>query len=120
MSHIVQIRTEVRDPEAVTAACRRLGLPEPAEGTARLYAGEATGLLVRLPDWNYPVVVDLTTGELKYDNYGGAWGAQEHLGRFLQAYAVERAKQEARRRGHVAIEQSLPDGSIRLAIGMGG
>ena len=34
MSHIVTIRTEVRDPAAVAAACRRLGLPEPVHGTA--------------------------------------------------------------------------------------
>ena len=58
MSHIVTIETEVRDPAAVAAACRRLGLPEPAHGTARLFAGEATGLLVRLPGWLYPAVVD--------------------------------------------------------------
>ena len=44
MSHIVEIRTEVRDPTAVAAACRRLGLPEPVRGTATLYSGEATGL----------------------------------------------------------------------------
>jgi hypothetical protein len=34
MSHIVTIATEVRDPDAVAAACRRLGLPEPVPGTA--------------------------------------------------------------------------------------
>ena len=33
--------------------------------------------------------------------------------------AVEVATIEARRRGHVVIERALPDGSIRLAIGMG-
>ena len=37
MSHIVSIQTEVRDPAAVAAACRRLGLPEPVHGTARLF-----------------------------------------------------------------------------------
>ena len=55
MSHIVSIKTEVRDPLAVAAACRRLGLPEPVHGTAKLFEGEATGLLVRLPGWLYPV-----------------------------------------------------------------
>jgi hypothetical protein len=49
MSHIVTIATEVRDPDAVVAACRRLGLPEPVQGTASLFEGQATGLLVRLP-----------------------------------------------------------------------
>ena len=58
MSHLVQIQTEVRDPEAAAAACRRLGLPEPVLGTATLFEGEATGLIVKLRDWLYPVVVD--------------------------------------------------------------
>ena len=58
MSHIVTIATEVRDPDAVAAACRRLGLPEPVQGTASLFEGQATGLLVRLPGWLYPVVCD--------------------------------------------------------------
>ena len=29
MSHIVEIETEIRDLEAVRAACKRLELPEP-------------------------------------------------------------------------------------------
>ncbi len=120
MSHIVTIKTEVRDPAAVAAACRRLGLPEPAHGTARLFSGEATGLLVKLPDWLYPAVVDTATGRVRFDNYNGSWGRQEHLDRFLQAYAVERARIEARKRGHSVVEQSLPDGSIKLTIRVGG
>ena len=34
MSHIVTVETEVRDHAAVAAACRRLALAEPAQGTA--------------------------------------------------------------------------------------
>jgi hypothetical protein len=91
MSHIVTIRTEVRDPQAVAAACRRLGLPEPVPGTARLFSGEASGLLVRLPNWLYPAVVDTATGQVHYDNYADQWGLQEHLDKFLQMYALEKA-----------------------------
>lgn len=120
MSHIVTIRTEVRDPEAVAAACRRLGLPEPVRGTATLFSGEATGLLVKLPGWLYPAVVDTVTGQIAYDNYGGAWGAEEHLDRFRQAYTVEKARIEARKRGHGVLEQTLPDGSVKLTIQVGG
>ena len=39
-----------------------------------------------------------------------------HLDRFLQAYAVEKAKLEARNRGHSVTEQSLSDGSIKLTV----
>jgi hypothetical protein len=74
---------------AVAAACRRLGLAEPVQGTARLYAGEATGLIVRLPEWRFPIVIDIVEGNLQLDNYGGYWGAQTQLDQFLQAYAVE-------------------------------
>ena len=68
MSHIVTIKTEVRDPAAVAAACRRLGLPEPAHGTAKLFSDEVTGLLVKLPDWLYPAVVQVETGQVRFDN----------------------------------------------------
>ena len=120
MSHIVTIATEVRDPDAVAAACRRLGLPEPAHGTATLFEGQATGLLVRLPGWLYPVVCDTDTGSVRFDNYNQQWGKQEQLDRLLQAYAVEKARIEAHKRGHQVVEQSLADGSIKLTIQVGG
>jgi hypothetical protein len=120
LSHIVSIRTEVRDAQAVAEACRRLGLPEPVTGTATLFSGEATGLVVKLPDWLYPVVFDPATGQVQYDNYEGVWGDRKHLDRFMQVYAVEKARLEARKRGHNVVEQSLPDGSIKLTIQMGG
>jgi hypothetical protein len=120
VSHIVQIQTEVRDAEAVRAACKRLNLEEPVQGTARLYEGEVTGLLVKLPEWAYPAVVDIATGQVRFDNYEGAWGDQKHLDGFLQAYAIEKAKLEARKRGHSVYEQPLPDGSVKLTISVGG
>ncbi len=120
MSHIVTIATEVRDPDAVAAACRRLALPEPAQGTATLFEGQASGLLVRLPGWLYPVVCDTASGAVRFDNYNQQWGKQEQLNRFLQAYAVERARLEANKRGHQVTEQELADGSIQLTIQVGG
>lgn len=77
MSHIVSVKTEVRDPQAVVSACRRLGLPEPVTSTATLFSGEATGLLIRLPDRLYPVVFDPATGQVKFDNYEGGLGRPE-------------------------------------------
>ncbi len=72
MSHIVEVKAQVRDHAAVAVACRRLSLPEPVRGTAELYSGGFAGLIVRLPDWAYPVVIDTETGALRYDNYNGA------------------------------------------------
>ncbi len=120
MSHIVTVKTEVRDQAAVAGACRRLALPEPVQGTAHLYSGQATGLLVHLPDWLYPVVIDTATGNIRYDNYAGDWGDEQHLDRFLQAYVVERSRIEARKKSYVTTEQSLADGSIMVEIEVGG
>jgi hypothetical protein len=120
VSHIVTVITEVRDPDVVHAACQRLGLPEPAHGTASLFEGQATGLLVKFPGWLYPAVVDTATGQVRFDNFGGHWGDPRHLDRFVQRYAVEKATIEARKRGHAVAEQALSDGSIRLTIRVGG
>jgi hypothetical protein len=120
MSHIVQLQTQVRDPVAVTAACRRLSLPEPVHKTVQLYSSSEAGLTVQLPGWRYPIVCDLDQGSLKYDNFQGRWGGQRELDRFLQAYAVEKACLEARKQGHTVTEQPLADGSIKLAILVGG
>ena len=120
MSHIVSIKTEVRDPVAVASACRRLGLAEPVQGIARLYAEEVEGLIVQLPGWHYPAVVKAETGTVEFDNFEGCWGDRAHLDRFLQIYAVEKARIEARAKGYSVTEQSLADGSIRLSIAVGG
>jgi hypothetical protein len=116
----VKIETVVRDPAAIRAACDRLGLSAPMRGSHRLFNSVVEGLAVQLPDWQYPIVCDVASGVVRYDNYGGSWGKQVELDRFLQAYAVEVAKIEARRKGHTCTEQALADGSIKLTINLGG
>ena len=121
MSHVVTVKTQIRDPAALTAACRRLGLDEPTSGTAKLFSGQATGLIVQLRGWRYPAVIDTGTAEIRYDNYGGVWGQQSDLDRLLQAYAVEKSRIEARKAGHGIVgEQTLPDGAVKLTIHVGG
>jgi hypothetical protein len=120
MSHIVTIETEVRDGAAVQAACARLKLPPAIEGSHRLFGGTVRGLGVQLPGWKYPAVCNPQTGKVEFDNYGGHWGDQQELDRFLQAYAVEKAKLEARRKGYAVTEQPLANGSIKLTVQVGG
>ena len=120
MSHTVEIKTEVRDEAAVNAACSRLHLPRATRGTFQLYSTEATGLGIELPKWRYPVVANTETGRLQFDNYNQRWGSQEYLDQFLQMYAVEKAKIEARRKGHSVVEQRLDNGSVRLTVQVGG
>ncbi|MCM2371876.1 DUF1257 domain-containing protein [Aporhodopirellula aestuarii] len=119
MSHVVQIETQVRDATAVRAGCSRLGLDEPVEGEVRLFSETVMGLAVQLREWRFPVVFDLSTGKSRFDNYQGHWGKRERLDEFLQAYAVEKTKIEARRKGYSVVEQMLADGSIKLALSVG-
>jgi hypothetical protein len=120
MSHIVTIQSRLTDATALAAACRRLGLAEPTTGSAQLYSSSAQGQIVQLPGWLYPVVVDTARGEVHFDNFGGCWGSQGELDKLLQAYAVEKARIEARRVGHGVSEQTLADGSIKLTIQVAG
>ncbi len=116
MSHVVSIRTQVRDLLAIRSACRRLHLSEPVFGPTKLFTNVKTGWAVALLDWTYPVVCNVETGNVEFDNYQERWGKQVELDRFLQAYAVEKAKIEARKAGHTATEHLLADGSIRVCV----
>jgi len=120
LSHIVEIKTEVRDAAATRAACQRLGLEAPVHGSAELFSGTATGLIVQLPGWRYPAVFDTDSGQARYDNYNGRWGQQAELDKLLQTYACEKTKIEARRKGYTCTEQRLADGSIKLTVNVAG
>jgi hypothetical protein len=120
MSHIVSIKTQIRDVAALAAACTRLGIQPPTHGTAQLFASSASGQIVNLPGWSYPVVIDTIKGEISYDNYNGAWGGQVELDKLLQAYAVEKARIEARKAGHTVTESQLSNGSIKLTVQVAG
>ncbi len=120
MSHIVTIQTEIREVQALRAACRRLHLAEPVYETARLFQKQRTGYCVRLPDWLYPVVCDTDRGQVHYDNFAGRWGEQKEFDRLIQSYAVEKTTLETRRQGHSVTEQHLEDGSIKLQVAVGG
>lgn len=120
MSHIVQIQTQVRDPDGIRAACDRLKLAPPVFGKTELFSESMTGWAVRLPEWKYPIVCDVNTGQINFDNFDGRWGDQRELDRFVQNYAVEKTRIEARQQGHTVTEQQLDDGRIRLTVQIGG
>ena len=119
MSHVVQVQTQVRDPRAMLAACGRLRLPPPVEREVQLFSQTTHGWAVELSGWRYPVVFDIASGETKFDNYEGRWGDRSRLDQFLQTYAVEKAKIEARKKGHTVTERSLTNGSIELTVHRG-
>ena len=120
MSHIVTIKTEVRDANAINLACQRLQLPPPVMGEHQLFSAAVRGWGVELRDWRYPVVCNTESGQLQYDNFNGRWGNPDRLNEFLQAYACEKTKIEARRQGHGVVERELEDGSVKLTIQVNG
>jgi len=107
LSPIVSIKTRLRNPTAIAAACHRLGLATPVHGKAKLYEGQtAEGLLVTLPSWQYPIAIDTQTGEVQHDNFGGTLGDQQQLNRFLQAYSVEMVRSQSRQQGTSSAKSS--------------
>ncbi|MCD0462486.1 DUF1257 domain-containing protein [Roseiconus lacunae] len=120
MSHIVLITAEIRDLVALRSSCRQLDLSDPVHKTVKLFNDVATGHCVQLPRWRYPVVCDIASGSIRYDNFAGHWGDQSELDRLLQRYAAEKATLEARRQGYTVTEQPLSDGSLKLTVHVGG
>lgn len=119
MSHTVTISAQIRDPAALGAACRRMSLQAPILRTAQLFGETLTGHCVELPEWRYPVVCQLDSGKISYDNYQGRWGDSKHLDQLVQSYAVEKTLLEARRQGRSVQQQQLADGSVKLTISIG-
>ena len=120
MSHTTTIKTQFLDEAAIAAACKELGLPAAIRGKATLFRfndpTEHEGILVQLPGWNYPVIINTKTGEAKFDNMNGKWGAQVELEKFTQYYGVHKATMEAQKRGLRVLRSVQPNGVIRLTI----
>lgn len=114
MSHIAKIKTQMKDPAMLEKACQLMKASYTAVGSAQIYSVHRSGQVINLPGWRFPIVVDPKTGELHYDNYGGSWGSMEQIDRLTQNYAKLTAMATLRKAGHRVIEQSLPDGSVRL------
>ena len=124
MSHITRIELEVRDLETLRRACVRLGL-ELREGqkTFRWYGREEVcEHAISVPGAQYEIGI-VKTGdayELRCDYYDQAIGRAigSSGGLLRQAYAVERTKCEARRKGYSVLEKRTEAG-IRLQVLMG-
>ena len=86
MSHIVTIATEIRDAEALCLGCDRLGLTRPVHRTTKLFSSEATGYCVELPEWRYPVVCDVETGRVHFDNFNVVFRAKDAGDLFCQRH----------------------------------
>ena len=121
MSHISKIELEVKDLAVLTQACNRLGL-ELIRGQKhfRWYGKKAAcDHAIKVPAAEYEIGVISENGryELSCDFYDRhiekAVGPQGGL--LKQAYAVEKTKIEARRKGYTVLEQPTDTG-IRLRV----
>ena len=131
MSHYSEVQIEFRDRAALVAALERLGLKGKVEvnqeakflygyqGDRREQQGhiiirrQHVGLAAndigfqRQSDGAYRAWI--SDFDRKENGYNEAW-----LGRLKQAYGVEKAKVEAKKKGYRVTEQKQDDGRIRL------
>ena len=117
MSHIVKCTVQMKNKSALDLAIAELGLENLGDKTHTLYNNQkAKGVGVKLPDWNYPVVINTETGEAKYDNYGGSWGKQQELDKLVQRYSVEVSKEQAVAGGYTCVEEMQENGDVELTM----
>ena len=122
MSHISRIEIEVRDLSILKAACRRLELGFVEGQKAFKWFGTEDGAcdhVIKVPKAEYEIGV-VHVGrryELNCDWFDQALeaGIGKNGGRLKQAYAVEKTKLEARRKGYSITEEQAENG-IRLRI----
>jgi len=121
MSHISQIELEVRDLGTLAQACARLGLALiRGQKTYKWYGKDADcDHAIRIPGANYEIGVISKGGlqELNCDFYDR--NIEKVIGKggglLKQAYAVEKAKTEARIKGYSVLERQTDNG-IRLHV----
>jgi len=133
MSHYSEVRIEFRDGAALVAALERLGFKGKLEVhqeakslygyqgdrreqqahiiIRRQHVGQAANDIgfQRYSDGMYRAHISDFDQSPTGNNYGEAW-----QGRLKQAYGVEKAKAEAKKKGYRVSEQKQDDGRIRL------
>lgn len=136
MSHITEIEVEIKDLNALKAACERLGFTfmegqttyawyGSDEGGPRPELGRCEHAIV-VPDAAYEVGVKANGRagyQLLWDPYWKG-GLEERLGKgaglLKQAYSLEAAKEAAISQGYSVCEIPQQNGVITLQISIGG
>ena len=124
MSHISKIELEVNDLSVLQKACNRLGLNfVSGQKTFKWYGAEdgKCDHAITIPKGFYEIGVVLINGkyELQCDYWDSSIGAAigNNGGLLKQAYAAERARIEALRKGFRVIERRTDNG-LRLHVRM--
>ncbi len=122
MSHISKIELEVKDLDALNRACKRLGLSMARGQKHFKWFGQKDGdcdHAIKVPNARYEIGVICANGlfELKCDYFDNGIGNAigKNGGLLKQAYAVEKTKTEARRKGYSVFEKQTDTG-VRLHV----
>ena len=125
MSHFTTIQTQIRDVDALEAACAELGVELLRDAQARGYSTQHTPgeLVIRLKG-PYDIAANRATGQegeaytLTTDWWNGHVEKEvgPNYGRLLQLYGVHKTLQEASRKRLRVTRHNETDGSIRLCL----
>lgn len=114
MSHLVTINIELKNKQAIIAACNHLKWRIEENAKIKYHDGSvAEGMAVYIQGWSYPIVI-AADGTVKGDNYGGSWGDPALLNKLKQAYGVEVARSLMKKHSAPIIETQNQDGSVTL------
>ena len=122
MSHFTEVKTQIKDIEALRLACRELGLLLLQNTQARGYYDNKTkgDFVIRLtgpydialnhqPDGTYGLTADLWQGHVEKE-------AGKGYGKLLQLYGVHKASIEARKKGLSVLRRQQQNGAIKLVL----
>ena len=122
MSHFTEIKTQIKDIEALRAACQELGLTLLQNADARgYYENQIKGdyvvqlkgpydiALNKQPDGTFGLTADLWQGHVERE-------VGQKYGTLLQLYGVHKATMEARKKGLSVLRRHQPNGAIKLVL----
>lgn len=122
MSHLVKIELEINDLSCLKKACKRLGFQFTDNQKTYAWYGrsEKCDHAIKVPDCKYEVGVIKkgTKYELMWDSYS-VGGLNNKIGKdgglLKQAYAVERAKHEAIKKGY-SVHECKTEKGVQLRV----
>jgi hypothetical protein len=122
MSHFTTIKTQIKDTNALRAACTELGFRLLENAPARGYAnstrhgdyviqlaGPYDIAVERNPDGTYGLTTDWWQGHVEKE-------VGANFGKLLQLYGVHKTTMEARKKGLSVMRRTKTDGSIKLVL----
>jgi hypothetical protein len=122
MSHFTEVKTRIKDIEALRFACQELGLTLLQNADSRgCYENTTKGdyvvqlkgpydiALNKQPDGTFGLTADLWQGHVEEEVGQG-------YGKLLQLYGVHKATIEARKKGLSVLRRHQPNGSIKLVL----